>query len=373
MRILVVNWLDRGNPLAGGAEIHLHETFGRLVQLGHDVTLLTSGWKGCTPREVIDGIEVHRAGMRYSFLFAGISYYLRHLSRHQFDVVVEDLNKVPLFTRLWSRSNICLIVHHLFGITAFEEETIPIASATWLLERPIPWIYSKTSVVAVSESTKADLINRGFHPDQIEVIPNGIALDQYSPHPDDTRTEQPTVLYLGRLKKYKRVDLLIQAISDLSKDGLHVTLMIAGTGNDRARLELLVSKLDLNHQVEFMGYVSEEKKLELLRTCWVHALTSSKEGWGISCMEANACATPTVASNSPGLRESVISGKTGLLVPHGDCKKLALALGSLLKNPESRQEMGKNARNFAENFSWDTSAQAMENFLARVVAESATG
>ena len=371
MRILIVNWLDRENPLAGGAEIHLHETFGRLVQLGHKVTLLTSGWKGCTARKVLDGIEVHRTGTRYTFLLAGVSYYLRHLSRRDFDVVIEDLNKVPLFTRFWTRSSIALIVHHLFGVTAFEEETVPIASATWLLERPMPWIYGKTSVVAVSESTKADLISRGFDRKQIEVIPNGISLDQYTPHPQNIRTRNPTVLYLGRLKKYKRVDLLIQAMSDLLNDGLRATLMIAGTGNDRERLELLTSRLGLDHQVQFMGYISEERKLELLRTCWVHALTSSKEGWGISCMEANACATPTVASNSPGLRESVISGETGLLVPHGDRKKLALALGSLLQNPKSREEMGRNARSFAENFSWDTSAQAMEDFLIQITRPQA--
>ena len=365
MRILVVNWLDRENPLAGGAEIHLHETFSRMVQLGHEVTLLTSGWSHSTPRADLDGISIHRTGTRYTFSFAAVTYYLRHLSHESFDVVVEDLNKVPLFTPCWTRSKIVLLVHHLFGLTAFEEARIPVASATWLLERPIPWIFSKTPTVAVSESTKEDLVNRGLRPEQIEVIPNGIDLGWYTPHPNDTRTEDPTVLYVGRLKKYKRVDLLLHAVDKLAQQGVKVRLKIAGTGADRRRLESLSIKLGITDQVDFMGYVSEERKLELLRTCWLHALTSSKEGWGISCMESSACGTPTVASDSPGLRESVVSGETGLLVPHGDQQSLTLAIGSLLSDRQAREEMGRSARRFAEGYSWDRSARAMEDFLTR--------
>ena len=108
MRILVVNWLDRENPLAGGAEIHLHETFSRMVQLGHKVTLLTSGWSGCAARVDLDGINVHRTGARYTFLFAAVAYYLRHLSHESFDVVVEDLNKVPPLHTLLDSVKDCL-------------------------------------------------------------------------------------------------------------------------------------------------------------------------------------------------------------------------------------------------------------------------
>ena len=102
MRVLVVNWLDRENPLSGGAETHLHEVFGRLTRRGHQVTALVSGWPGCAPCAVLDGIDVHRAGRRYTFSFAAPRYYRRHLASRGFDVVVEDLNKVPLFTPTWT-------------------------------------------------------------------------------------------------------------------------------------------------------------------------------------------------------------------------------------------------------------------------------
>ena len=126
----------------------------------------------------------------------------------------------------------------------------------------------------------------------------------------------------------------------------------------------------LGEAVRFLGFVSEEQKKELFQRAWVHALTSPKEGWGIANLEAAACGTATVASDAPGLRDSVVDGVTGLLVPHGDVGALARALGRVLGDAELRDRLGRQARGFAERFSWDASAQATEAFLTRVVRSS---
>jgi hypothetical protein len=128
MQILVINWQDRENPLAGGAEIHLHEIFGRLASAGHEVTLLCGGWAGCPPRTTLDGIAVHRVGTRRSFAFLARGYYLRHF-RGGFDVLVEDVNKVPLFTPAWGAPRVVALVPHLFGATAFQQLAAPLAAA----------------------------------------------------------------------------------------------------------------------------------------------------------------------------------------------------------------------------------------------------
>ena len=373
MRILIVNWLDRQNPQAGGAEAHLHETFGRLAQCGHEVTVLASGWKGCDPRAELDGIEVHRTGARYTFSLAAALYFRRELADRPYDVVVEDLNKVPLFTRYWTGIPVVALVHHLFGTTAFQEAGFPLAAATWLLERPIPLVFRTTPMVAVSASTREDLVRRGLDTSRIEVIPNGIDLEHYTPHPEGLRTPEPSLLFLGRLKKYKGVELLVRAVAVLASDGLGVTLLVGGSGNDRPRLEKIARDLGVKDSVHFLGFVKEEEKLELFRTSWLHALTSPNEGWGISIMEANACGTPSVASAAPGLRESVVDGETGLLVPHGDVRSLADSIAALLNNEERRHTMGRAARRFAEQYSWEASADQMERFLHRVVAGSALG
>lgn len=364
-----MNWQDRLNPQAGGAEIHLHEVFGRLAERGHHVTALVSAWPGAPRREEIDGIEVLRAGTRFTYSLAAPVAYRRSLRGRRFDVVVEDLNKVPLFTPLWVRRPLVLLVHHLFGATAFAEAPWPIAAATWLLERPLGRVYRGIPTEAVSQSTAENLVARGFDRERITVIPNGVDLSFYSPDPGTPRFEEPTLLYLGRLKRYKRIDLILRALARLRQRGVRARLIVAGQGDYAGELRRLRSKLGLDGLVEMPGFVSEAEKRRLLRKAWVHLLTSPKEGWGITNLEAAACSTPTVASDSPGLRDSVVDGVTGFLAPHGDVDALADQVERLLRDGELRVRLGAGARSFAEGLSWDRAADRTEAHL-RHVAEA---
>ena len=368
LRLLVINWQDRANPRSGGAEIHLHEVFGRLAQRGHEVTLLVSGWEGASARATLDGMDVHRTGGRHTFTFMAPVYYRRQLAQRHFDLVIEDLNKVPVFSPLWAGRPVVLLVHHLFGSTAFQEVSPPMAAMTWLLERPLPRIYRGLPVQAVSRSTAADLAQRGVEPERIQVIENGVDLDFYSPDPAIRRFDVPTVLYLGRLKRYKRVDLVIRAVARLRDQGTQARLVIAGQGDASDALRALCEELNLQDHVDFSGFVSEETKRELFRRTWVHALTSPKEGWGISIIEAAACGTASVASDSPGLRDSVRHEETGFLVPHENVVALADGLRQLLLDPALRDRLGTNARKFAEYHSWERSAAETEAHLERVLA-----
>ena len=367
MKLLVLNWQDRLNPQAGGAETHLHEIFGRLAARGHEVTLLVSGWKAGAEQERVDGMEVHRAGGRYTFNLAAPAYYRRRLMHRTFDVMVEDLNKVPLMTPLWGRHPLTLLVHHLFGGTAFQEAALPLAAATWVLERPLGRVYRRVPTMAVSRSTARDLGARGLREESIAVIPNGVDAGRCAPAGPGERFETPTILYLGRLKRYKRVDLPIRALAALQAEGTPVRLVVAGTGDQENALRSLAGELGVAEAVEFAGFVSEERKLQLFRRAWVHVLTSPKEGWGITNLEAAACGTPTVASDSPGLRDSVVDGETGFLVPHGDVPALAGRIRALIDDRALLQRMGESARRFARRFTWDRAATETEEFLAGVV------
>jgi len=364
----VVNWQDRLNPKAGGAEIHLHEIFGRVARWGHEVHLLASGFPGSLPREEVDGISVHRVGTRMTFGLRVPGYFRRSWVAGHFDVIVEDLNKVPVFLPLLTETPVVLLVHHLFGGTAFQEASLPVATATWLMERTIPRVYRGLGVVAVSSSTAKDLRARGLEGPGIAIVPNGVDLDRFSPDPDVARTDHPTLLYLGRLKRYKRVDLILRAVAKLREEESGLRFLIAGRGDHERGLRALATKLGIGETVRFLGYVREEEKVRLLRSSWIHVLTSPKEGWGISALEAAACGTPTVASDSPGLRDAVQDGKTGTLVPHGDVGALAEAIAVVLHSQAVRVRMGKEARVFAEGFSWDGSAREMISFMEDWVA-----
>lgn len=367
MNLLVVNWQDRLNPQAGGAEIHLHEIFGRLARRGHHVTLLVSAW-GSAPRRVhIDGMEVHRTGGRHTFSLAAPRYYNRHLRDRKFDIVIEDLNKVPVFAPLWARTRVVLLVHHLFGVTAFQEASAPFAAATWLLERPLSMLYRGVPVEAVSASTRDDLVRRGFDGHRIRIIENGVDLEFYKPAPDAKRFDQPTVLYLGRLKKYKRIDLIMHAIDRLRRSGTDVRMVVAGKGDAAADLHALATRLGIADLVDMRGFVTEEEKRDLLRRTWIHALTSPKEGWGISNLEAAACGTATIASDAPGLRDSVRDGESGFLIAHGDIDALASAIRRVASDAVLRDRLGSGALAFAQYYSWDRAADETERHLSAVM------
>jgi len=370
MKILLLNWVDQLNPQAGGAEVHLQNVFGRLVENGHSVSLVSSGWPGCETRTLANGIEIHRIGSRHTLSTRLPGYYKRVLSQEGFDVVVEDLNKVPFFSPLWTKLPVVLLVHHLFGLSAYGGASFPVATLSCLLEMPIPFIFRDIPTIAVSQSTSDDLIARGMKSRQIKVIPNGIDCEKFIPIDSSDRYAKPTLLYLGRLKAYKNVDLILKAVAKLLSSGVNCRLLIAGDGDYRAQLEKCAKDLGLEGKVRFLGYVSEPKKLELLQKSWLNIITSSKEGWGITNLEAAACETPTIASDSPGLRDSVVDGVTGFLVPHGNVTMLTYKISELLNQADLRLKMGKRSRKFAEDYSWDKSAEEVEKFLHDRVVHS---
>jgi len=364
VRILVLNWQDRENPQAGGAELHLHQIFGRLVARGHTVDLLCSGWSSAAPRAMIDGIDVHRVGSRHSYPFLAHRYYSRNLESQKYDVVIEDLNKAPLYTPLWKTPRLVGLVHHLFGSTAFRETAAPFAAALWMAERPIGRLYRNVPFEAVSESTALDLVRRGIPRDHIRVIYNGVDTDYLTPDPT-LRSPTPLFIYIGRLKRYKGVDLIIRAFAELGDRS--ATLEIAGTGDYRPTLEQLARELGVESRVRFLGFIPEASKVALLRRAWAAMLASPKEGWGISNMEAAACGTPVIASDSPGIRESVIDGETGFLIQHGDVLAMAEAMRKLAQSPSLVEMLGTAGRSFAEQFSWDRSADDTISHLEEVV------
>ena len=366
MRILVLNWQDITNPQAGGAELHLQEIFSRIAAHGHSVDLLCSSWANAPRRVNLDGIEVHRTGTRHTYPFVAQRYYRRHLAQNDYDIVVEDLNKVPLYTPLWGVRKLVALVHHLFGGTVFREASPPVAAAVWLSERPLGALYAGIPFQAVSVSTADDLVARGIPRGSIRVIYNGVDSTRLTPNPAE-RSAQPMFVYLGRLKKYKRVDVVIKAFAGLNVP--EATLEIAGTGDYRARLEGLVKSLDLGERVRFLGFIPEDEKVHLLRRAWASALASPKEGWGISNLEAAACGTPVIAANSPGIRESVIDGETGFLVPQNDPQAMTAAMRGIVQSPGLVEVLSRAARRFAETFTWERAANETLSHLEEVVAQ----
>ena len=368
MNILLVNWLDLENPQAGGAELHLFEIFGRIAARGHRVRLVASGWPGAAPKARIQDIDITRSGSRTTFTLTGRGAIRRALAEERPDVLVEDVNKLPLYTAGLADVPSYVIIPHLFGTTAFEEVPWWQAFIVWAAELPIPRAYRRSAFHAISESTRDDLVARGVDESQVRVIHPGVDSVAFSPRPGLDRTAHPSFLYVGRLKRYKGVATAIEALA-LARQGRNdLTLEIAGTGDDRDRLEALARRLGVGDAVRFHGFVTEEHRLRLMRTSWANVFPSVKEGWGLTVVEAAACGTPSLTSNSPGLRDSVRDGVTGYLVPHGDARAMARRMVELAERPALVDTLGKQARAFAESLTWESAARATESHLAEVIA-----
>jgi len=145
-------------------------------------------------------------------------------------------------------------------------------------------------------------------------------------------------------------------------------LSIAGRGELEYERELkqLTKDLNLEDSVAFHGYVSEEEKIRLMQRSHILVLPSQREGFGLVIIEANACETPVVATDAPGLRDSIIDGETGLLVPYGDVEALAEAVLMALTDGETRKRLALDATEWSKRFNWNRTAQEFIEILEGV-------
>ncbi len=369
MKILVVNWQDIKNPMSGGAEVHLHEVFSRIARMGHDVTLFCSSFPNSRPEEIINGIRVIRKGGRYLFNFRFLFEYLTRFRKEDYDVVVDDMNKIPFFTPLFVRKPIYGITHHLFGKSIFRETNFMLASYVYWMERVAVALYKKRRIpfIVGSPSTQGELKEAGFSGSDVALINYGV---DHSTHnlKDASKSPTPLIGYFGRLKKYKSVDHLLQALPEVLSRVPDLKVVIVGEGDDKPRLEAMTKELHLEKPVEFTGFVSEEKKLELLQKMWFKVTTSSKEGWGLTVVEANACGTTVLASNVEGLRDAVQDGETGLLYEFGNVADLSSKVIQLLIDEELRNRLTRNAIAWAKRFDWEKAAEETVKLLQRRVS-----
>lgn len=366
MNILALNWQDLTNPMAGGAEVHLEELLRRIVKMGHRVTLFCSGYKGCLPEETIEGIKIIRRGNRYNFNLIA-PFELRKIVRtEKFECLIEDINKIPFYTPVYLDLPTLVVVPHLFSTTVFQEINFLLGLYIYLAEKPLVWIYRGRKFNVISDSTAEDIARRGIAASDISVVHCGIDNESYNYDSHIEKYAEPTILYLGRIKKYKSIDHLIVAFEKVLKNIPGARLKIVGAGDYLPALKTLAGTLKIRDKINFPGFVSHEDKIEIMRRSHVAVYPSSKEGWGLTNIEANACGTAVIAANSPGLRDSVVYDKTGLLYEFGNIEQLAEKLEKILTDNETRSRLEKGGLEWVKKFNWDDAAERFMKILKEV-------
>lgn len=355
MNILVLNWRDIKHPRAGGAEVRLHRVYEPIVTAGHKVFLITSRFEGAAETEILNGIEVHRLGNDATFAplcFWRLPGWIKQFS---IDVVVEDFNKLPLLLPWRTRRPLLIQMHHLWKGSIFHEASFVMALIVWLGEQTLRLVYRRETFCVVSDSTKKELHSMGIPSSRISIIHNGVDLAFYQPPQNPSR--EPSLLWLGRIQKYKGVMDTCLAFRKIAEKFPELTLKIAGNGPCKNEVQAWVEAQGLMGRIQFLGFVSEEEKRTLMQHSLSLVQSSYKEGWGLTVIEANACGTPVIANNAPGLCDSVRDGVTGLLYPFMSVDGLADKMQQLIEDHALYSQLCGNVRAWAEQFQWESASR----------------
>ena len=235
----------------------------------------------------------------------------------------------------------------------------------------------------MSPSTKKELAEIGVDESRITVIYNGsekpnvpgganIATRgaESCENAADSRESdvaEPCFIWLSRVHRYKGIWTALEAFEKFSKSHPEVKLYVVGDGPLLKKLPSWIKAHGLDGKVELTGYVSAARKYELLSSSLALLQTSYKEGWGLTVMEAAQLCKTTIASDVPGLCDSVRDGETGILFPSGDAAACANAMEKIYGDNQLRKTLGLAAKRYAESFSWEKSACETLYLLERTV------
>lgn len=351
----MLSWRDPKHPLTGGAEQVVHEHSKGWIKAGHSMTLFSSDFGG-PQEEILDGVHIIRKGSQLlGVQIAGFFWYL--FGKHpKFDLVVDSFHGIPFFTPFYVRARKLALIQE-------------VAKEVWFLNHlpwPINWLigflgfisepiiflfYKNIPFMTGSNSAKEDLIKMGIPEKNINIVHHGVILKI----PKKIVKEKiPTVIFLGALAKDKGIEDTIEAFKILDNFG-PFNFWVVGKGGS-GYLEYLKEKTRLfKNKVTFFGFVSEDKKFELLSKAHILINPSVREGWGLVNIEANSVRTPVVAYNNPGLIDSVKNGHSGLVCDENSPRDLAAKIKFILESREQYQELQKRTKAWSQNFSWEKS------------------
>ncbi len=226
--------------------------------------------------------------------------------------------------------------------------------------------------IVISESTRDKLLARGVKPERIAVIHCGFdptAAEAARSAATNIPLQARSIVTASRLVPYKRVDLVVQALSLLSDRHPDVRLRIIGQGPERARLELLAAELGVASRVDFLGFVpSHDDVMREIAKASVFVSASEIEGFGISVVEAAAVDVPFVITDMPVFREVTRNGTGGLLFRMGDAADLATQIDRLLTDEDLRWACHEQAASLVESYDWDRLGDQTAELYDEVIA-----
>jgi len=365
MNILILSWRGPGDPFAGGAE-HVTLTHARYwKEQGNSVYWFTSVYPGCRAEEQMEGINLIRRGssMYYGVIARAFWWYL--FSHHpKFDIVVDQFHGLPFFTPLYVRSSILGFIHELGSqVVQYNPwpkplNLLPIFFAPLCEPLVFKLFYKNIPFMTVSQSTKQDLEDLSVK--KITIVANGIEVPKSFHTP--LKQKLFTVMFLSQLTKDKGIEDAIQAYKLIKNKIPSSQFWIVGKGEP----DYVRHLQNLAPEAKFFGYVSEQKKYELLAKSHVLVFPSIHEGWGLVILEAASVSTPTIAYRVSGVKDAIVHNQTGLTTDEQTPESLSKLILELNSNKRLYSRLILNAKKWSQNFLWNESIKNSTALITRI-------
>lgn len=381
--ILALSWRDITSPKAGGAEVHTHEMLSRADKNKYKIYHFAPRSEGQAAHEEIDGVTYIRHGNVFTVIPAAMRYYKKH--QKNIDFVIDQCNTHRFFTPLWVEPKKRIFyIHQLTKEIWDYSAKFPLSKIGKALEEGFLWLNRHDPVITVSESTRDELVDRGYDKNKIKIIHNGISFTPWEHGKWQSKEKNPTFIYAGRYSPYKGINVAVEALSQIKKDYPGARLWIIGK-KDQAFVDNSLAPVCEKSQLMWedaaddnpagdivsWGYVSEEKKLELLSRSWALVFPSIREGWGIPITEAGCVGTPSIAFDSPGIREAVDYGKAGYLCTENTVSGLAAQMRMVISDRMRYNDIREEAYCYSSQFLWDDAGDAFGEFVELLKAGKA--
>lgn len=365
MKILHLLYESQGDYFGiGGVGARAYEIYGRLKDR-HEITLLCRKYPGAEDKD-IDGLRHIFVGTESKSFTKALLSYAYHAAGFvrkygdDFDIIIEEFSPaIPTFLHLFTTKPIVLQIQGYTGAKYFEKYNIFYSGILFIFEQVRPLFYNNFIVVS-------DITRKRYHLDNsnknIELIKNGVTEGLLS---HDSQNER-YILFLGRIDiHHKGLDVLITAYREFHKTFPDIRLVIAGDGRDREHFKTMLMKLpdDVRRNIELSGWISGDKKTEVISKALFAVFPSRYEVQPIAILEELACGKAIVVSDIPELSYITENG-VGVSFKSGDAGSLADAMKALTVRKDIH-EMGRKGRDLVKDLTWDKIALRFEEFLEK--------
>lgn len=364
MNILILSWRGPGHPSAGGAEQATMMHARGWVRAGHKVILFTSSYMTAKPDEIIDDISIIRRGDQYFGVKIHAFFWYISGNHPKFDLVIDEFHGIPFFTPLYVNTKVIGFIHEVaqkvWSLNSWPMPFRLIPAIFGKFGEPLVFklFYRRIPFMTVSRSTKSDLHNFGIR--NVTVIENGISL--LKKMPSSRKSKRFIVIFLSALARDKGVEDAMEAFNIMKKKVPNSEFWVVGKGG--------VGYTDYLHkicpQAKFFGFVSENKKFELLAKSHLLLFPSFHEGWGLVILEAASVGTPTVAYNVSGVRDAIRNNQTGILVNEKSPYALATACVNIRNDRKKYHNMSQSAKSWSKSFTWNISVSKSLALLRKI-------